>query len=91
MSQFQHSMQQEPRLSLVLSHEQFDALNELIPRGMKNRLFSYLIDCVIDELRKDQQQFILALIAKDISLIGLLNKRESEGQDNGPNGHEEEY
>jgi len=58
-----------PRLTLDLRHDQVIALRELLPHGMKKRVFSFIIDDLIEILRGDYVQLFLGGMAtRDIKL-----------------------
>ena len=62
------SMSYRPRLSIELTHEQADALRDLIPWGLKNQLFSAIIDDVIRLARQHGSQFLAAILANVVRI-----------------------
>jgi len=57
-----------PRLSIEISQEQADDLRELIDWGLKNKLFSLIVDDVIENVRKHGPIFIAAILSRRIKL-----------------------
>ncbi len=58
-----------PNLTLDLRPDQVDALRELIPYGMKKRIFGFIIDDLIEILRGDHKQLFLGgMAARDYNL-----------------------
>ena len=65
-----------PRLSIALTEEQYKALYDLIPWGVKNQLFSIIIDDLIRLMQEQGAEMVLAAIfskqlkLKDFTLKG---------------------
>ena len=57
-----------PRLSIDLTEDQQMELNRLIPWGIKNQLFSVIVDDVIRCIKEHGQVFIAAALMKEIKL-----------------------
>ena len=57
-----------PRLSIELTEEQQVKLLKLIPWGVKNKLFSIIVDDVISLMEKHGQKFLAAVLTKSIEL-----------------------
>ena len=57
-----------PRLSIEISQQQADDLRNCVEWGLKNKLFSLLIDDVIENVRKHGTIFIAALLNRRIKL-----------------------
>jgi hypothetical protein len=54
-----------PRLSIDLTPEQYQELNELIPWGLKSALFGVIVDDLIEVLKKTKtRRLFIALIMK---------------------------
>ena len=65
-----------PRLSIEISLKQANDLRELIPWGLKNQLFSVIVDDVIRLTRKHGPDFLSAILARAIGLEGYSIKME---------------
>ena len=57
-----------PRLSIELTDEQQVKLLRLIPWGVKNKLFSIIVDDVIRLMEEHGTKFLAAVLTKDIEL-----------------------
>jgi len=57
-----------PRLSIELTDEQQVKLLRLIPWGVKNKLFSIIVDDVIRLMEEHGQKFLAAVLTKAIKL-----------------------
>lgn len=57
-----------PRLSIEITEEQNKDLKALIPWGVKNALFSIIIDDVIGKLKAHGTMFIAAVLQQKIVL-----------------------
>lgn len=57
-----------PRLSIELTEEQQVKLLRLIPWGVKNKLFSIIVDDVIRLMEEHGQKFLAAVLTKAIQL-----------------------
>ncbi len=57
-----------PRLSIEISSDQANALRDLIPWGLKNQLFSIIIDDVIRLAHKHGAQFLAAILSQSVRL-----------------------
>ncbi len=57
-----------PRLSVEITTEQAESLRKLIPWGLKNQLFSIIIDDVVRLATSHGQHFIAAVLAKAVRL-----------------------
>lgn len=57
-----------PRLSIELTEEQQVKLLKLIPWGVKNKLFSIIVDDVIRIMEKHGQRFLAEVLTKSIEL-----------------------
>ena len=57
-----------PRLSIELTDEQQVKLLRLIPWGVKNKLFSIIVDDVIRLMEEHGQKFLAAVLTKAIQL-----------------------
>ena len=72
-----------PRLSIEITQQQAKDLNELIPWGLKNQLFSAIVDDVIRLRREFGVNFLAVILARtmpleDYSELGKeLKKHES--------------
>jgi len=62
------SEQYRPRLSIEISDEQAHELKTLIPWGLKNQLFTVIIDDVIRLSKLHGQHFIAAILARALKL-----------------------
>lgn len=63
-----------PRLSIEITEEQNKALQELIPWGLKNQLFSTIIDQLIPLLRRRGPDVIAMIITDHINVAQLLRE-----------------
>jgi hypothetical protein len=76
-----------PRLSIELSQQQANDLRALIPWGLKNQLFSVLVDDVIKLGRRYGQNFLAAILARTITLDQWADiNLNSEDQNNDSSG-----
>ncbi len=57
-----------PRLSIELTDEQQVKLLRLIPWGVKNKLFSIIVDDVIRLMEEHGQKFLAAVLTRAIKL-----------------------
>lgn len=57
-----------PRLSIEISYDQANALRDLIPWGLKNQLFSMIVDDVIRLTRKHGPQFLAAILSQSVRM-----------------------
>ena len=57
-----------PRLSIELTEEQQIKLLRLIPWGVKNKLFSIIVDDVIRLMEEHGQRFLAAVLTKAVEL-----------------------
>jgi hypothetical protein len=69
-----------PRLSIELTHQQAEDLRRLIPWGLKNQLFSILIDDIIRLGRSHGQKFLAAVLAREIKLEDWSEGLSQEGE-----------
>jgi len=69
-----------PRLSIELTEEQNNALQRLVPWGVKNQLFSALVDQLIPLLEKHGSTVIALILDNKLRADRLLNL---EGLDSG--------
>lgn len=60
--------QYRPRLTIEVSEEQLQRLQDLLPWGVRNKFFSVIIDDVIRILEKFGGFFVAAVMAKDIKM-----------------------
>jgi len=74
-----------PRLSIELTEQQANDLRKLIPWGLKNQLFSVLVDDVIKLGKRYGQNFLAAILARAICLDQWadvkLNETEGSNDD----------
>lgn len=62
-----------PRLTLDLREDQVTALRELIPHGLKKRIFQFIIDDLIEILQgKHAMLFLGGMATRDIKLDDWL-------------------
>jgi len=57
-----------PRLSIEISEQQASDLRDSIEWGLKNKLFSLLVDDVIENVRKHGPIFIAAILSRRIKI-----------------------
>ena len=69
-----------PRLSIELTEEQQVKLLRLIPWGVKNKLFSIIVDDVIRLMEKHGQQFLAAVLTKNIQLEDWVSLEVKENK-----------
>ena len=63
-----------PRLAQVLTYKQHKKLKQLIPHGDRRRVFSVLIDGLIDLLETDQGPYVLgAIISGRVKIQTVLD------------------
>ena len=67
-----------PRLSIEITKEQYNALQRLIPWGMKGQLFSALVDSMIKLLEDKGEIVIAAIITKKLKVENLLNMEDPD-------------
>ena len=62
-----------PRLTLDLRADQISALRELIPHGLKKRIFGFIVDDLIEILSSSQKQLFLGgMAAREVKLENWL-------------------
>ena len=61
-----------PRLTVEITPDQYQKLQNLIPWGVKNQIFCLIIDDLIELISKDPQLVIGALLARQIKLNDIL-------------------
>lgn len=71
-----------PRLSVEITEEQQLALQKYLDFGMQKRLFSVIIDDVIEMLEKHGRLFLAAVMLKEVS-YGDYSSLELEGRKDG--------
>jgi hypothetical protein len=69
-----------PRLSVEIEEEQFDALQRLIPRGLKKQLFHVIINDLIRILEKAPKREIViaAIIGRLINVPEIVLRMDHE-------------
>jgi len=68
-----------PRLSIEITDDQNADLKALIPWGVKNALFSIIIDDVIKKLKAHGTIFIAAVLQRKIELDDYTNFEVEDG------------
>ena len=71
-----------PRLSVELTEEQQRDLVRLVPWGVKNQLFSTIVDDVIRCLKEHGQIFLAAVLTKAVKLEDYSSLKMGEKNDN---------
>lgn len=67
-----------PRLSIELSEEQHKSLQQLIPWGVKNQLFSIIVDQLIALMQNHGQVVIALVLEEKIKINKLININEED-------------
>ena len=75
-----------PRLSIELTDEQQVKLLRLIPWGVKNKLFSIIVDDVIRLMEEHGQKFLAAVLTKAIQLEDWSSVEVGDGQGSSSKG-----
>ena len=70
-----------PRLSIEISEEQNHSLGKLIPWGVKNELFSVIVDDVIELLEKNGSIVLAAILTKKLKVSDLPFIKEALNDD----------
>lgn len=70
-----------PRLSIEITEEQNSDLKALIPWGVKNALFSIIIDDVIKKLKSHGSMFIAVILDRKIELDDYVQFEVKSGND----------
>jgi len=67
-----------PRLSIDLTPEQYQELNELIPWGLKSALFGVIVDDLIEVLKKTKTRrlFIALIMRRKINSLEHLRVKK---------------
>jgi hypothetical protein len=67
-----------PRLSIDLTPEQYQELNELIPWGLKSALFGVIVDDLIEVLKKTKTRrlFIALIMKRKINILEHLRVKK---------------
>ena len=65
-----------PRLSVEITDEQYNKLKQLIPWGVKNTLFSIIIDEVIELIEEHGTVVIAGLLNKKLTVQNLHSIKE---------------
>jgi len=68
VTQMESEKSYRPRLSIEITEDQNADLKALIPWGVKNALFSIIIDDVIKKLKAHGTMFIAAVLQRKITL-----------------------
>jgi len=69
-----------PRLSVDLTEEQYNRLSALIPWGLKQKLFSTIVDDLITVIEKHGNSAVAAIIGRAVkSGEYLLTERKEDG------------
>jgi len=71
-----------PRLSIELTDEQQVKLLRLIPWGVKNKLFSIIVDDVIRLMEEHGQKFLAAVLTRAIKLEDWTSVEVGKDGDN---------
>lgn len=74
------SIDYRPRVSVEVTHEQATAIRALIPWGLRNQLFTIIIDDIIRLARKLGPDFISAILVKAIPLEAYLSVNLKGGE-----------
>jgi hypothetical protein len=62
-----------PRLSIEISEEHYKKLAELIPHGMKVKVFTALIEDLIDILESPEgQKFLAGILTRNLRLRHIM-------------------
>lgn len=72
-----------PRLSIEITEEQNADLKALIPWGVKNALFSIIIDDVIKKLKVHGPMFIATVLDRKLKLDDYVKFEVKDGHDTG--------
>ena len=70
------SINYRPRLSIEITDEQSKKLKQLIPWGVKNELFSTIIDDVIKLIEENGEIVIAAMLTRKLLTRSLPSIRE---------------
>ena len=70
-----------PRLSIEITEEQNADLKALIPWGVKNALFSIIIDDVIKKLKSHGAIFIATVLDRKLKLDDYVKFEVEDGND----------
>lgn len=69
----------KPRLTIEVTSEQYNVLKQYIEHGMQRRVFSIIINDVVEMLNMYGEYFIIALLEKKISyrnfMLDYVNNR----------------
>lgn len=68
-----------PRLSIEISEDQYADLKAMIPWGVKNALFSIIIDDVIGKLKAHGTIFLAAVLDRKIKLDEYVKFEVEDG------------
>lgn len=70
-----------PRLSIEITEDQNADLKAMIPWGVKNALFSIIIDDVIEKLKGHGSLFIATVLSRKIKLDEYVKFEVDDGDD----------
>ena len=66
-----------PRLTISISEDQANDLRELVPWGLKNKLFQPIVQQIIEGLKKDPETFIAAMLMNKLR-FGVRSDEEEQ-------------
>lgn len=64
----------QPRLSILLTQDQFDRLRKVVPHGLKGQIFRVLIEDLLNILEDTGQRRELVLAAIINRMVNIPNK-----------------
>jgi len=73
-----------PRLSIEISEEQQSSLQRLIPWGLKNQVFSTIIDQLIPLLELKGSEVLALILTNDLTVSHLLKEKLKDGKHRKP-------
>ena len=78
------SEEYRPRLSIEISEEQQSSLQRLIPWGLKNQVFSTIIDQLVPLLERKGSEVLALILTNDLTVEHLLKEKLKDGKHTKP-------
>ncbi len=70
-----------PRLSIEITEEQYNKMNKVIPWGVRSRLFSVIIDDLVDVIEMYGEMAIAAIITRETNILDILKMYKEVGSE----------
>lgn len=70
-------MNKNPRhrvTNIEITEEQYFTLSHFLPHGMKRRVFSFIVEDLIEELEKDAPAFLAGIYTRELKLKDFMKE-----------------